>query len=157
MPLYCASKFGMVGLVRSLSSQLAAENITINAVCPDVVSEYFTIGPPGTLSHSPSSETNIGPPEYLKVYDELKFETTKIEDVTAGFLSFLGDNQHNGAFLFPLSSLISLLTCTFRRDPRSLRIRNVPQTRERDNAYLASIKTQRAGTGEDRVHGLQGG
>lgn len=30
------------------------------------------------------------------MYDELKFETTKIEDVTAGFLSFLGDNTHNG-------------------------------------------------------------
>lgn len=89
MPLYNASKFGMVGLVRSLGPQLLAENITINAVAPDVV------------------KTNIGPPEYLAVYDELKFETTKIEDVTSGFLSFLGDNKDSGTYTSLSMSLIT--------------------------------------------------
>ena len=36
-PLYAATKHAVVGLVRSLASQLAAKRITINAVCPGVV------------------------------------------------------------------------------------------------------------------------
>ena len=36
-PLYTATKHAVVGLVRSLASQLAAKRITINAICPSVV------------------------------------------------------------------------------------------------------------------------
>jgi NAD(P)-dependent dehydrogenase (short-subunit alcohol dehydrogenase family) len=36
-PLYTATKHAVVGLVRSLAPQLAAKNITVNAVCPGIV------------------------------------------------------------------------------------------------------------------------
>ncbi len=36
MPLYTASKHALRGVVRSLAPQLGAENITVNAVCPNV-------------------------------------------------------------------------------------------------------------------------
>ena len=31
---YCASKAGLLGLVRSLAAELAAENVQVNAICP---------------------------------------------------------------------------------------------------------------------------
>ena len=40
-PLYAASKYGVVGLVRSLAPQLLREAIQINALAPAVLGEYF--------------------------------------------------------------------------------------------------------------------
>ncbi len=36
-PVYCLTKHAVVGLVRALTPQLAAHNITFNAVCPSIV------------------------------------------------------------------------------------------------------------------------
>ncbi len=36
-PVYCLTKHAVVGLVRSLSPQLAEHHVTINAVCPSIV------------------------------------------------------------------------------------------------------------------------
>jgi NAD(P)-dependent dehydrogenase (short-subunit alcohol dehydrogenase family) len=37
LPAYCASKAALISLTQSLSSALAADNITVNAVCPGVI------------------------------------------------------------------------------------------------------------------------
>lgn len=39
-PLYSASKYGVIGMVRSLGPQLESDGITVNAVAPNMTREY---------------------------------------------------------------------------------------------------------------------
>jgi len=77
MPLYTASKHALAGVVRSLGPQLAVENITVNAVCPNV------------------TRTKLAPAEVFDIF-ETQNTITPIDTVTKAFLSFLGDSQANG-------------------------------------------------------------
>jgi NAD(P)-dependent dehydrogenase (short-subunit alcohol dehydrogenase family) len=51
LPLYCCSKFGNVGMVRSLGKdkRLNSENITFNAICPGWVETG--LAPPGMIDY----------------------------------------------------------------------------------------------------------
>lgn len=48
IPAYCASKAGMLGLVRSLAVGLASDGIRVNAVCPGYVDTPMTAAAFGT-------------------------------------------------------------------------------------------------------------
>ena len=50
MPLYSASKHALTGVVRSLGPQLAVENITVNAVCPNVTRKMLQFYKPPAWS-----------------------------------------------------------------------------------------------------------
>jgi len=77
MPLYSASKHGLIGFVRSFASQLEPEGITVNAVCPNITRSGLT---------SPD------------VFDAVEGQgrLTPNDVVTGAFLSFLGDNKSTG-------------------------------------------------------------
>lgn len=77
MPLYSASKHALTGVVRSLGPQLAVENITVNAVCPNV------------------TRTGLVPTEVFDIFENQGL-ITPLNTVTNAFLSFLGDSKANG-------------------------------------------------------------
>ncbi|KAF8336383.1 uncharacterized protein EI90DRAFT_2911538 [Cantharellus anzutake] len=86
MPLYTASKHAIAGVVRSLAPQLGAENITVNAVCPNV------------------TRTALVPQEVFDIF-ESQGTITPNETVTNVFHTFLGESKVNGA----LKSMIARL------------------------------------------------
>jgi NAD(P)-dependent dehydrogenase (short-subunit alcohol dehydrogenase family) len=55
IPAYCASKAGMLGLVRSLAVGLAPEGIRVNAVCPGYVDTPMT----APVTASPESRARL--------------------------------------------------------------------------------------------------
>ncbi len=60
IPAYCASKAGMLGVVRSLSDRLGPEGIRINAVCPGFIETPMlapTLGLPGARDRFVESTT----------------------------------------------------------------------------------------------------
>lgn len=67
-PLYAASKFGVVGLVRSAAGLVEKENIKICALAPAVLGTYLVSLPlpRGLLLIESPAETNIAP---RKLYD----------------------------------------------------------------------------------------
>ncbi|CAP49302.1 uncharacterized protein PODANS_5_6270 [Podospora anserina S mat+] len=67
-PLYAASKFGVVGLVRSVAGLVEKENIKICALAPAVLGTYLVSLPlpRGLLLIESPAETNIAP---RKLYD----------------------------------------------------------------------------------------
>lgn len=76
IPVYTASKHGVVGFVRSYGKYLPREGITLNAVCPNVV------------------RTGINDPSF---YDELDHRglLTDVKDVVDAFEHFV-DNDISG-------------------------------------------------------------
>lgn len=42
-PMYATTKYGVVGLVRSLARTLIPEGIRINALAPAVIGEFFSL------------------------------------------------------------------------------------------------------------------
>jgi NAD(P)-dependent dehydrogenase (short-subunit alcohol dehydrogenase family) len=87
---YCASKFGLIGLVESLAAELAADQVTVNAVCP--------VGCPTT---SMGDQLLDWKSEHMNVSrDEIKASTARINplgrnateaDVGEAILYFISD------------------------------------------------------------------
>lgn len=76
IPVYTASKHGVVGFVRSYGKHLPEEGITLNAVCPNVV------------------RTGIDDAAFYAKLDQEGL-LTEIEDVVDAFESFV-DNDMSG-------------------------------------------------------------
>lgn len=66
---YCAAKWGAIGFVKSVAREVAANNITVNAVCP-----------------TNTSTDMVHNPEFYKVFAP-DVENPTAEDVTPGFTS----------------------------------------------------------------------
>ncbi|KAF9269387.1 NAD-P-binding protein [Marasmius fiardii PR-910] len=77
MPMYSSSKSGILAFVRSTSDLYKDKNITVNCVCPNMVS------------------TNIVSPDLLKPFREQDL-LTPVEFVVEQYISVLGANQDNG-------------------------------------------------------------
>ena len=73
-PQYCASKYGLVGLTRSVGPRLLAEdNLTVNAILPGMVVTGLT--PPWLIAHIPQEYlTPMG--TILRAFDDLIKEET---------------------------------------------------------------------------------
>ncbi|KAF3000093.1 hypothetical protein E8E13_002978 [Curvularia kusanoi] len=76
LPLYTASKYGVVGLVRGSAPNFIKENITVNAICPGFMS------------------TNICPPEILARWP--KEHITSMSTVIKAIDAFLEDDKLTG-------------------------------------------------------------
>jgi len=77
LPVYTAAKHGVVGIVRSFGKYLPEEQITMNAVCPNVI------------------KTNISAPAF---YDKLEGMglLTPMQGLIEAFESILGSNETSG-------------------------------------------------------------
>ena len=73
-PQYCAAKYGLVGLTRSVGARLLAqENVSVNAILPGLVSTGMT--PPRIIAQCPQEYlTPIS--TILRAYDDLMEEET---------------------------------------------------------------------------------
>lgn len=81
-PQYGASKHALVGLVRSLAPDAAAQNIRINALCPALVAT--NLAPPGLLD-SFKAEQFTPMATMLRAFDELaEFEKVREEGWVEG-------------------------------------------------------------------------
>ncbi|KAF2000990.1 15-hydroxyprostaglandin dehydrogenase [Amniculicola lignicola CBS 123094] len=75
-PQYTASKYGVIGLVRSSGPVFVKENITVNCICPGFI------------------PTNLCPPEILKIWP--KEHITPVSTAVKAIDAFLGDDQMTG-------------------------------------------------------------
>ncbi|KAK3719080.1 hypothetical protein LTR37_004644 [Vermiconidia calcicola] len=82
VPVYTASKHAMIGLVRTYGYLLPGEDVTFNAICPHVVRT-------GIAKNAPT------------FYDDLEKDDllTDINNVVAGFETFLGESTKSGECL----------------------------------------------------------
>jgi len=77
VPVYTAAKHGVAGFTRSFGKYLPEEQITMNAVCPNVI------------------KTNISAPAFYEKLDKLGL-LTPMEGVIEAFESMLGTNDTSG-------------------------------------------------------------
>ncbi|KAF2199763.1 15-hydroxyprostaglandin dehydrogenase [Delitschia confertaspora ATCC 74209] len=75
-PQYTASKYGVIGLVRSAGPVFIKENITVNCICPGFI------------------PTNLCPPEILAVWP--KEHITPVSTACKAIDTFLGDDMMTG-------------------------------------------------------------
>src|SRR5258708_368597 len=67
LPIYCAAKYAVIGLVRSLGAELKKENIRVNAILPGAVPTNIGLPPKlVTLGVTPTlPDDKITKPEHI--------------------------------------------------------------------------------------------
>jgi NAD(P)-dependent dehydrogenase (short-subunit alcohol dehydrogenase family) len=82
---YCATKFGVIGLVQSLALELAEHNITVNAVCPgEVDTDMYT-----NLVADRAAADGVTPAEYRRGVEQripLGKRLTPPRDIADGYV-----------------------------------------------------------------------
>ena len=79
-PVYCMTKHGVIGLMRSIAPQLAERNITINAVCP-------------TVTDTPMVRSNADVVEHYGAQSLPMLEPADIADAVVSLLCSGGTGQ----------------------------------------------------------------
>ncbi len=70
-PLYTATKHAVAGFVRAMAPTLAADSITINAVCPGIVDTPMTVGATGGLDPTELGISLIPPAKIASIVFDL--------------------------------------------------------------------------------------
>lgn len=92
---YSASKWAVLGLVKSLAQEVAASGITVNAVCPSSVATGISVNPARIRAAYPN-EPNMTAEEFIRRRDAqgggmMGVPWMKPEDITAHVLFLLSD------------------------------------------------------------------
>ncbi len=89
---YYASKWGVIGLVKSIALELAEHNITVNAVAPTSVRTPMALNETAYRWASPDNPTQAGMEQAMRQYNGIPVAFIEPEDVANGVL-FLASEE----------------------------------------------------------------
>lgn len=92
---YYASKWGVIGLVKSMALELAPHNILVNAVAPTSVRTIMALNDTAYQWANPDNPTQEGMEQAMRNYNALSVAFIEPEEVAHGVLFLASDDANN--------------------------------------------------------------